>query len=181
MQGRRLRAPVLAAALLAGVIVAIGCEGPQQGTVTTQTPPESEFAPVSVALQYGCGSLDCHGHVARNLRVYGEYGLRLREGDEPGGEPTTQAEHQKNFAALVTLEPEVLERVVAEGGQRPERLTLVRKARGTEFHGGSDAAPRGGPLDRCLVSWLSSQTDDSACAQASRFDNPFAPPADAGP
>ena len=163
------------ASLLLGLVMVAGCEGPTQETSAAATPSRADFFAVSEALQVGCGSLDCHGDPGRNLLLYGEYGLRLDAADEPGGEPTRPLEHDANFDSVVALEPELMDRVVAQGGARPERLTLVRKARGSEAHEGDAAAPEGGAIDRCVLSWLSGATDASACEQAAVFSNPFDP------
>ena len=56
--------------------------------------------------------------------------------------------------------------VVADGGAHPERLTLIRKARGTEKHAGGARVVAGDPQDRCILSWLSGTVDQAVCGQA---------------
>ena len=66
---------------------------------------------------------------------------------------------------MVGLEPEVMSAVVSQGGAQPERLTLVRKARGTEAHKGGSLMNAGDDRDVCLTSWLAGKTDTVACAK----------------
>lgn len=134
--------------------------------VEVVTPDPAQFAPVSEYLDHRCGSLDCHGAVGRNLRLVGYYGLRLSPNDTPGGRPTTQPETEANFRSVTALEPEILAKVVNDGGAHPERLTLVRKARGTENHKGGALVQVGDDQDTCLNSWLAGTVDDGACARA---------------
>jgi hypothetical protein len=120
-----------------------------------------------------CGSLDCHGHPARNLRLYGLDGLRRAPADVPGrGDGTTAAEHDANYDAVITLEPELLDALVSFNGQNPTRLTLVRKARNLEVHEGGAAAPAGSDADRCLVSWLGLSVDVTACERGATLLRP---------
>ena len=43
-------------------------------------PSRDDFPAVADAMQLHCGTLDCHGQVGRNMRLYGLYGLRLEIG-----------------------------------------------------------------------------------------------------
>jgi hypothetical protein len=136
-------------------------------------PDRTTFPKVADLLDHRCGTLDCHGTVARNLRLYGSEGLRLstmppvnRPTAHPTGPgATTAAEYDEDFLSVVGLEPEILSEVISQGGANPERLTLVRKARGTEHHKGLAPFTVGDPQDRCLTSWLSGHTDTNACDQ----------------
>lgn len=129
-------------------------------------PDEASFPPVAAFLEHRCGTLDCHGQIGRNLRLYGYDGLRLAAADLPGGAPTTSDEIDADFRSVTGLEPELLNAVVAEGGAHPERLTLVRKGRGTEHHKGGALVMPGDAQDRCLLGWLAGAVDDTACADA---------------
>ena len=71
-----------------------------------------------------------------------------------------------DYQSVVGLEPEILAAVVEQGGAQPERLTLVRKARGSEHHKGGALIMVGDAQDRCLTSWLAGAVDDTACADA---------------
>jgi hypothetical protein len=133
---------------------------------------EEEFGIVGDFLDHRCGSLDCHGQVGRNLRMWGCEGMRLDPHAIPGctvpqgGSPTTPAEHQATYRSLVALEPEVMSTVVQDHGAHPELLTFVRKARGEELHKGGQLITPGDPQDVCITSWLAGQTDQTACANA---------------
>jgi hypothetical protein len=129
-------------------------------------PDRAAFPPVAAFLEHGCGTLDCHGQIGRNLRLYGFDGLRLSSADLPGGQPTTSDEADADFDSVVGLEPELMAAVVADGGARPERLTLVRKGRGTEHHKGGALIKAGDAQDRCLLSWLANAVDPIACTDA---------------
>jgi len=165
------------AAIALGV-AAWRCSGPSDAQRTPFTPPpRAGFEPVSDMLQARCGSLDCHGQVARNLRLYGVNGLRLLPSDLPGteGDTTTPAEHDRDYAAAVALEPEIIDQVVREGGNDPGRLTLLRKARGTEAHVGGAVIAAGSDADRCLTSWLASAVDAGACSRGAEIARPAFP------
>jgi hypothetical protein len=130
-------------------------------------PDRASFPEVAQVLVRHCGTLDCHGTRGRNLRLYGNEGLRWAASDRPL-EPacTTSDEIAQDYDSLVGLEPEVMNAVVGDMGIRPERLTLVRKARGSEDHKGGAPWQTGDDADRCLSSWLASETDTDACLRA---------------
>ena len=132
-----------------------------------KVPDRDSFAVVAQVLVRHCGSLDCHGNTYRNLRIYGNEGLRSNAKDRPlSPECTTDDEVQRDYDSLVGLEPEVLTKVVADRGARPERLTFIRKARGTEAHKGGALMKPGDDIDDCLTSWLESRVAEDACARA---------------
>jgi hypothetical protein len=151
-----------------GVLQLNGCAAPATDARTVGMVPEREtFTPVAQLLVHDCGTLDCHGSDYRNLRLYGNEGLRLADGDQPLTPAcTTDDEVEQDYQAVVGLEPETLAAVVAAGGDRPERLSLVRKARGSEQHKGGARMQVGDDADECLTSWLTTQIDDAACARA---------------
>ncbi|HEY5145817.1 MAG TPA: hypothetical protein VII82_03590 [Polyangiaceae bacterium] len=136
---------------------------------------EDEFGIVGDYLDHRCGSLDCHGQVGRNLRIWGCEGMRLDPHAVPicsvpqGGSSTTPDEHQATYRSLVGLEPTVMSEVVAGHGLHPELLTFVRKARGLEAHKGGTLIVAGDDQDVCITSWLAGQTDITACANALGF------------
>lgn len=126
---------------------------------------------VDAYLQRRCGTLDCHGQPGRAYRLYGFSGFRLID-DADGGlvsgqQPTTAAEVLANFQAAVGLEPEQMSRVVAQQGQDPNRLLLLRKPlRLSNGHGGVERH-KGGPAMsedddgyRCVTGWLQVRTVD---------------------
>ncbi|MBK8258312.1 MAG: hypothetical protein IPK82_37295 [Polyangiaceae bacterium] len=85
------RSIVLCAAALFGIgvtVVSSGCLG-ENATATVKTAcvpfdaqdDEDAFIAVSEVLERRCGTLDCHGAIARPLRLYGNAGLRRPEPD----------------------------------------------------------------------------------------------------
>ena len=146
-------------------------------------PDRATFTPVANLLVRRCGTLDCHGAASKNLRLYGYGGLRLPGPGERllpyqltnGRREATPREVDADYESVVSLEPEPMRQVVLDRGAAPERLTLVRKARGTEEHKGKRPIEPGGPADRCLVSWLASAIDLAAC-EAAAADDPRPPP-----
>jgi hypothetical protein len=155
-------------------IVACGaCGYPKnEALVGLQVPDRMTFPLVADALQPSCGTLDCHGQRGRNLRLCGGRGLRLNPKGNSADEGTTDAEYEANFLSLTALEPEALDAVVTSLGEDPERLTLVRKARGTELHKGGVQMLPGDPLDRCLLSWLAGRTHKDSCTRVASTPRP---------
>jgi hypothetical protein len=141
-----------------------GCSSANDTAQTTITlPDQSTYAPVAGALIYRCGSLDCHGTVWRNFRLYGYDGQRLDADAGVDGVPTTDAEVAADFAAFVGLEPEILSAVVLDHGADPDRLTLIRKARGLEDHKGGQRMTVGDDADLCVTGWLAGTPNNAAC------------------
>ncbi len=173
---RRLLACVVAlgAALVAAGVVSSCSAVPADARIGIDAPSgsEAEFGGVGDYLVHRCGSLDCHGQMSRNLRVFGCEGMRLdpkaRPGCAPplGGSFTTPAEHTATYRSLVGLEPTVMSVVVDGHGAHPELLTFVRKARGLEAHKGGTLITPGDDQDVCITSWLAGQTDLTACGLA---------------
>lgn len=144
------------------------------GRETDAAPASDAFAPVSDMLEARCGSLDCHGQDGRSLRIYGTFGLRLSEQSRTGQGATTAEEYEATYESLITLEPAALGAVINEHAG-PERLTLVRKARGDEHHKGGAVLAQGSPGDTCLVSWLETGTPDAkACGSGADVEVPVA-------
>lgn len=152
------------------VALALGqaCSSPDPNARVDAVGPSTEhFDDVSQMLVHRCGSIDCHGSIYRNMRLYGYQGTRLAAGDTPDNPSiSSQAEVDANYQAVVGLEPEIMTQVVKDGGAGYDRLTLVRKARNTEAHKGGQRIVPGDNADKCLLTWLSSTTDDAACKLA---------------
>jgi hypothetical protein len=163
-----------AGALLASYMA--GCGGPASPTERVPVATRERFELVSAVFGARCGSLDCHGQPGRSLRIYSQLGLRLDADEFPGLEAgvVSEGEVEGNYWAAVALEPEVMALVVCDQGNNPERLTLVRKARGAENHKGGAAIAVGSAADRCLLSWLSSAVDGAACAEGALVIRPDA-------
>jgi hypothetical protein len=154
-------------------ISALGCQvggGPVGSGLAA--PPRLGFENVADAMQPSCGTLDCHGQQDRNLRLVGARGLRLAPTAVPGEGQTDAAEYEADYWSIVALEPETLAAVVADKGRRPERLILIRKARGSTRHKGGQLMQPGDDLDQCLVEWLKGNIAQDACANASRLSAP---------
>lgn len=160
----------------ASVVCLAACEGVDPNVRVDPAvglPSGAAFRPVAQVLVDRCASLDCHGSKYRNMRLVGFGSTRLDASDRPDAPDTTQAEVDQNFEAITSLEPDLLRRVVEEGGARPERLTLVRKARHAEAHKGGQRIAPGDDADRCIASWLSRDVDVEICRQAvPRLRNP---------
>jgi hypothetical protein len=125
-----------------------------------------EFKVVSEVFLDNCGSLDCHGSKYRNMHLYG-FGSERLEGtlpDEPSS--TTQAEADRNYESISSVEPEAFRTVIAEGGRAPERLTFYRKALELEAHKGGRPIEPGSNADKCIRSWLASKIDSATCLEA---------------
>jgi hypothetical protein len=125
-------------------------------------PSRNDFPDVGNALQMRCGTLDCHGQVGRNMRLYGFGGLRLSAPETPNVDPTTDQELNASFDSVVGLEPEALSQVVTHQAD-PDQLSLVRKMRGIERHKGGQQSRVGDVLDRCVVLWLIGNFDGAPC------------------
>lgn len=171
---------VVAAALLG--LVGHACSAPVADDRTVVHAPGSKpFALVGVMLDRRCGTLDCHGSMQRNFRLYGYAGMRLQDPDLPGASDTTAAELEENYRSVVGLEPEIMTQVVHEGGAHPERLTLLRKARDAEFHLGGQLFNVGDDQDVCLTSWLAGAVDNAACIRGINSIDPLVTPVTATP
>lgn len=154
-------------------LLASACSAPAEDNPSSAVPDRASFPLVSDALERRCATLDCHGSPVRNLRLRTGTGYRLDPAAVPGSGSTTAAEYEANYRAIVGLEPELIRTVVAEQGASPERLTLVRKALGLEYHQPGAVLRSEAPSFRCLASWLASATDEEQCAQG----KDVAPPA----
>lgn len=157
-------------AAASAVVVLWACSTPPSDARYTPSalPDRASFPPVAELLVVRCGSLDCHGTVGRNLRLYGSAGLRWSSSDRPLVPPCdTPDEVDQDYQSVVGLEPEAMSAVVAAGGARPEQLTMVRKARGTENHKGGAVWAAGDASDTCLTAWLAGQAAASSAACSS--------------
>jgi hypothetical protein len=150
------------------LVVLVGCSVPPSDALYTPQalPDQASFSPVAQLLVVRCGSLDCHGTVARNMRLYGSAGLRWSSTDRPLVPLCdTPDEVAQDYESVVDLEPATMSAVVAAGGADPQRLTMVRKARGTESHKGGQIWTQGDDSDTCLTSWLAGAADEGACVR----------------
>jgi hypothetical protein len=154
--------------VLLGAVVLVACSAPSASVYTpTALPDPSTFPYVAEYMVHRCGTLDCHGSAYRNLRVYGDEGVRFSARDRPcvpAG--TTDAELGQDYDSVVGLEPETMSAVVADHGADPERLTLVAKPLGIESHKGGTVFQQGDDGYSCMTSWLAGTTDTAACLRA---------------
>ncbi|MFI5301931.1 MAG: hypothetical protein ACHREM_27900, partial [Polyangiales bacterium] len=127
-------------AMAAALAVGAACYGPDgspqydvpvdpNAQLALLIPPRAQFDGVANMLNKTCGTLDCHGEIGRNLRIYGREGLRLDAADIPGGGPTTSAEIDADFRSAVGLEPERWNEMIATynggaGAFHPEWLSI---------------------------------------------------------
>jgi hypothetical protein len=161
-------AAAAAAALMLALAGLAGCTTPNGSAVITVTKPtEVGFADVAQLLEHKCGTLDCHGTVGRNLRIFGDEGLRYAASDQPCvPAETTTREVQEDYDSLVGLEPEEMSNVVANHGADPEQLSFIAKPLGIESHMGGTVFSTGDDTYTCLTSWLAGSTNTQACLSA---------------
>lgn len=147
------------AGLLASVTVLVGCTDTDREPIVFESGNEVVFATeVEPYLSLQCGSLDCHGDGERALRLYGKFGLRLR--DDLRAQPTSPSEVFASVRALSAL----------AGASVEDNLALL-KPLSTEVgglgHVGGDIWPTtDDPGYQCLLAFLSGRTNPSACAEA---------------
>ena len=178
--------PALVLVTLAIGLGAAACSSvAQDQRIGIIAPDETQFDPVAGVvpvgsnpadfLEHRCGSLDCHGQIGRNFRIWGCEGMREGDAGPPGcgglggGSPTTPDEYDSTFRSLVGLEPAVMTNVVEHHGDPSapvEDLTFMRKALGTEAHKGGQLMKQGDSQYECLKSWLTGPTDQMACLMA---------------
>ncbi len=154
----------------AAAINGSGCSSPDGSATVDPTagdagPSRQQFDFVAPVLARRCGSIDCHGSIYRNMRIYGYGGLRIQSGTDTITPMTpnrvTDVEAQASYDSVVGLEPEIMRTVVAQGGAGIERLTFIRKGRGTEDHKGNKRLDANS--DACVASWLANHVDENAC------------------
>jgi hypothetical protein len=154
--------PLLAAfaALLTGA--SWSCAGkPDVNRTTDVISPDYDTYKNNVDLYLArrCGTLDCHGQPGRAYRIYSREGFRLYNQDAglvSGQQPTTPEETRANFQAIVTLEPEELNRVVAAQGDDDalKKWIWIRKPLRLERHKGGPAMAEDDSGYKCVVAWL---------------------------
>jgi hypothetical protein len=161
------------------VSCAVGCAGPPADDKFVIVPPQGPptFNPVSTVLELHCGTLNCHGNEARNMRFFGFYGVRLDPKNKTGFGDTTDAEFLANFESIIAIEPEKLSQIVRSGGANADKWIVLSKGRGDEHHKGGTRLVRGDAADACIVSWITARPGGAplnaeACDTASTFEPP---------
>lgn len=170
--------------IVSGLVAAtvLACSPPDKGELERvaavvgsrrASPGTFRTAGVSTVFEKRCGSLDCHGSIARNMRVYSARGLRLPNdgGIGPGEGETTLDEITANYQSILTLEPELTNAVIE--GADPLTLLVLKKPLEIEKHKGGASIRRGDDADRCIQSWFKEDTltpiDTGACTRAAAF------------
>jgi hypothetical protein len=173
------RAAFIACALAYTLASPLGCSPPDKGSIdrkveTRATPGSFREAGVSVVFEKRCGSLDCHGNIGRNMRIYSERGLRLPNdaGLLPGQGNTTIDEITANYQSITTLEPEQMN-IVLNGGD-PYQLLVLKKPLQLERHKGGRVIIKGDDAETCISSWLQEDAalapiNKDACTRAGVF------------
>ena len=157
--------------LMCGVASVSGTSGcasvPDETRYTTMIQPDFQVFHDSVDpyIERQCGTLDCHGQPGRGFRIYGIRGLRLyseEAGLIPGDQLTTPEEITANYLALISVDPETFNRVMARNGQDPDELLILRKPMNVERHKGGRIFAPGSPPYRCITAWLRLPVDSDA-------------------
>ncbi len=126
------------------------------GTVTNVCASQEIFEQsVSPFVERRCGTLDCHGGIARPMRIFGRLGLRHPDEDNvSGGAATTALERAANYTSVCGVDAEKMNESVQNLGNTAEKLLIVTKARGLEKHKGGKVVNENDPGDLCILSWL---------------------------
>lgn len=132
------------------------------------------FRTVEPVFERRCGSLDCHGTLARGLRIYSTNGLRVpnEAGILPGSGATTADEFNANYASLIGLEPEKMNTFLATSPRTADdayKLVILSKPLELERHKGGPALTKGGPAEQCITTWLvGTKLDPVLCATGAK-------------
>jgi hypothetical protein len=179
--------------MFAALFVTSACAGPSPDDTFTMTAPSyDDFrnltgVPVGDVFAAHCGTLDCHGSAARNLRIYSVDGLRLDPHDVPNQKSaasqqfgTTEAEYQATYESIVSIEPERLSQIVQANGAGSEHWLVLGKGRDVQDHKGGQRLVPGDAADTCIVLWVSgapvtSMEFQAACADGSVVVPPGGP------
>jgi hypothetical protein len=177
MTARRVLSLLFLSSLAVGAVLA--CSGPDKGSIerkvsTRGSPGSFRGAGVSKVFEKRCGSLDCHGSLGRNMRIYSASGLRLPNdaGLKPGVGDTTIDETSANYLSIMSLEPELMNKVL-DGQSDPGELLILRKPLEIEKHKGGPAIKKADVAEACITSWLKEDgvvlTDKASCAKGAIF------------
>jgi len=156
--------PSTTALVSALLLVGSACTRYDGETHAVDLPPRATFSPVSGVLESRCGTLDCHGAPARNMRIYGVFGLRANGNAVTGNPDTTEEDLDATYESVTGVDPEALSRVLA-GAEDPSRWIVLSKGTGRESHVGEARLPSGSAGHRCLVEWATGGEDLSSCSE----------------
>ncbi len=174
-----MKRSLIAFLTLFGISIAVACSPPAKGelerkTSTRASPNSFRTNGVGLVFEKRCGSLDCHGSLARNLRIYSARGLRLPNdaGLLPGVGDTSLEESTENYRSITTLEPEATNDVI-DGADPVTTLQILKKPLEIEKHKGGASIRKGDDAERCIVSWFKEDplnpVDAAACTRAANF------------
>lgn len=157
----------------------LACDVPDRGQVERPMTGASQAdflnAGVDLVFERRCGSLDCHGSSARNMRIYSSNGLRLANdsGIATGTSDTTNDERLANYQSILGVEPRATANVI--NGGDPYTMLVLKKPLEIESHKGGQVIRRGDDAETCILTWLTSSaeagalTNATACSAAANF------------
>lgn len=173
-----LRKRVLTMVLASPIVIApsLACNIPTDNPDLGDLPDQKSFveSKVSLFMERRCGTLDCHGQPGRPLRLYSDWGLRLKPRDDGArnGAATTADEQRANYLSVVGLEPEAMETCFRTKGADRANFQLLLKPISIENGG---IRHKGGPVLRpsnqdpgwqCLYGWVSGEVNKAECERA---------------
>lgn len=162
------------------VLFTFACNVPDRGQVerpVSSRATQADFLSdgVDLVFEKRCGSLDCHGSSARNMRIYSSDGLRLANdaGISSGTADTTAAERLANYQSILGVEPRATTDVL--NGGDPYTMLVMKKPLLIESHKGGQVIRLGDDAENCIYSWLHAEaeagapTNATACASAADY------------
>ena len=163
-------------AAVGAIVFGTACSSPDAARISPLALPDRTQFTTSVSpfMERRCGALDCHGQIGRPLRIFSQFGLRMKKG--PNGtrdtNPTTAEELTANYFATVGLEPEDISDSLLTKGAFNDFL-LLKKPLSIE---GGGVRHKGGPVLRsgdvgfdCLYSWISGQVNAANCVEGAKL------------
>lgn len=154
---------------LTALLLSAGCqEFPSEQSFACA--PFDEFQPVSAVMERRCATLDCHGQLARPLRLYSARGMRRIVLEEEVNDPTnvtagrglTNEELYDNWRSVCGVEPEVMDAIQRGEAQATDHL-MMRKSLGIERHKGDILFIKGDEGSKCLSGWLEGNLEPAFC------------------
>ena len=145
------------------------------GDAMSPVPPDRRDLANESMFEYGS-----RAGVWRFFRIFAKYGVRstffacavaLERNPAVAHAITAQGHdvcgHGNRWEEYYLMDRETERRAIAEGYAGIERLTFVRKGRGTEDHKGNKRL--NADSDTCVASWLANHVDEDACRRGGCF------------